>query len=638
MISENVIQEIKERVDLTTIINLKLKPVGQLYQALCPFHTEKTPSFTLYPDNNSWFCFGCHEGGDVISYVQKRDGLSFREALQWLADECGMNIEQEKESEEQSQMRVQRERLLALCEAAAEQFQQWLYYDPDAQDCRDYVKGRDLSAEMIHRFKLGYALDSWDRLLSSLTARGYDALDMVQVGLARERKNGGYYDALRDRLVFPIRDLHGRIIGFGGRALQDVRPKYINSPQSLIFKKGHLLYGLDLAKDAIRKSEQGAIVVEGYMDCITAHQAGFTNVVASLGTAITTEQLKLLTRYGSKVTLALDADVAGQLATERSLLTLLDLNKQVGPRVPTDIRVLILPENSDPDDFIRQNRQNPEEWQNLVAQALPVMDYLIMQRLRNISLSNPTDKMRAANDLLPMIADLDTLLMRDHYIARLARLLQVDERTLAREMFRLQSRDKRHASSRSTARTSSPNQTQIDEALEELRDLEAYLLYLILQDPTWLPHLNEITPDMWKYPLDRAIWEAMRDKGIENTEQFIADLDPALSERTRQIISFYSAHTPIPAAEFQWQFWGTLSRFILNGREQQIHQINLLMQAAPGNTHHHLTAEMKHLLQRRTELMKSRFKWQKTWHNAQKRGAGGKGQGARGKGQGAKQM
>ncbi|MGB0386760.1 MAG: DNA primase [Ardenticatenaceae bacterium] len=451
MASDQVIAEIKARLDIVDYIGrtVDLKQAGQTYKASCPFHVEKTPSFFVFPHTNTWHCFGsCGEGGDIFSFAQKRDGLTFREALLLLAEESGVRLE--KESEEQREQWAEQERLLALCEAATTVFQKWLRERPDATHCREYIKARGLSAQSIHRFGLGYAPKSWDSLLNLLTTRGYDPKDMVLVGLARERTGAhqeSYYDALRDRLVFPIRDLRGRVIGFGGRVLHNEDfPKYINSPQSTLFDKGRHLYGLDLAKDAIRLAGR-AVIVEGYMDVIAAHQAGFTNVVASLGTALTTHQIRLLTRYSPNLTLALDADTAGQKAAERGLERILALQKEMrqarwqrarrgqGPasHVEGDIRLLTLPEGYDPDDLISEA---PEQWAQLVEEALPVIDYLIAQRLRNANLDDPLEKARIAADLLPHIADLESVLLRDHYLQRLARLLKTNERVLAEEMLK----------------------------------------------------------------------------------------------------------------------------------------------------------------------------------------------------------
>ena len=454
MASDQVIIEIKERLDIVEYIGrtVDLTSAGRTFKANCPFHVEKTPSFFVFPHTNTWHCFGaCSEGGDIFSFVQKREGLTFRESLELLAQESGIKLSEE--SAQQQQIRIEQERLYSLCEAASALFQKWLGDHPDGKHCREYVKQRNLLPEIVHRFGLGYAPNSWDNLLNTLSLRGYEPRDMVEVGLARERKPNSrspqaapsYYDALRNRLVFPIRNLRGRIIGFGGRSLEDQQqPKYINSPQSIIFDKSHLLYGLDLAKDAIRQQKR-AVIVEGYIDVIAAHQAGFTNVVASLGTALTTEQIRQLTRYSVNLTLALDADYAGQKAAKRGLETILALQKEQrrtqwdrarrgqgsANYAPGDIRVLTLPEGYDPDDLISSS---PDYWVELLENALPVIDYLITNRLENANVDDPVEKTRIVADLLPTISNLESALMRDHYIRQLARALKTNERVLSDEL------------------------------------------------------------------------------------------------------------------------------------------------------------------------------------------------------------
>ena len=481
MASDRVITEIKDRIDIVEYIGrmVDLSSSGQTFKARCPFHSEKTPSFFVFPNTKTWHCFGsCGEGGDIFSFVQKREGLTFRESLELLARECGIKLSED--NPQQRQMRAEQERLYSLCEAASALFQKWLRDRPDAKDCQAYIKRRNLLPETVHRFELGYAPKSWDHLLNTLTARGYDPRDMVQVGLARERRRNtgaghsspSYYDGLRNRLVFPIRDLQGRIIGFGGRSLEEEQqPKYLNSSQSLIFDKSRVLYGLDLAKDEIRNQKR-AVIVEGYMDVITAHQAGFTNVVASLGTALTTEQLRQLTRYSPNLTLALDADNAGQKAAKRGLETILALQKEQrriqwerarqgkgkAEYTEGDIRVLALPEGYDPDDLISSD---PDYWVELLNNALPLVDYLITSRLQNVNLNDSVEKTRVAADLLPIIGNLESAIRRDHYLRQLAQALKVDERVLSEELLtyrelgqstqsRRSSRDKQEQSRRPT--------------------------------------------------------------------------------------------------------------------------------------------------------------------------------------------
>lgn len=671
MVSDRIVEEIKQRLDLVQYIGrtVNLKPAGRTYKALCPFHVEKTASFFVFPDTNSWHCFGaCSEGGDIFSFVQKREGLTFREALHALAEESGLRLEEE--SEQQQQTRLVQDRLLACCEAAASIFQKWLLQRDDAEDCRHYVKSRAFSAETIHRFRLGYAPNSWDNLLSVMSERGYHAQDLVLVGLARRNERGGYYDALRNRLVFPIRNMRGRIVGFGGRIIQDDEqsPKYINSPQSIIFDKSSTLYGLDLAKDAIRQANR-AVIVEGYIDVITAHQAGFNNVVASLGTALTEAQLRLVARYSPNVTLALDADKAGEKAAERGLYRILDLQKQARyqdneraqqgqskrSKIEGDIRVLMLPKGYDPDQLIMEE---PERWQELITNAISVVDYLITQRIDQADLSDAVQKARVAADLLPLIGELESTLVRHHYLQRLARLLQVDERHLEKEMAKYggkrASKPPNNFQREAPARQQLESPPLIDEMEappfasddytnaipdnayqiknepssvpkathqdNEPRDLEAYLLYLMLQSPLLVQEAQEVglRPYMWQKTEHREIWQALLDNppaSVAHLEEFIQDFERPIAQQVRRIDSFYAIFPPLEGPEWKNEAFNKLDQFFNHYEQRQLHQIQYLiddLQRIVGN--HKLTAEMKEFLRRQAMIGENRLKRQKQLH------------------------
>ena len=318
----SVTDEIKSRIDLVSYVQRHvpgLKKAGRNHKACCPFHSEKTPSFIVNPERQTWHCFGaCSEGGDLFTFAQKIHGWDFKEALRELAAEAGIALraltpQQKSESD-------RRDALRGMVYAAADLFQDRLQAG-DALAVRHYLNdSRGLNDETVQIFQLGYAPDSWDWLLHSLRRLGYSDDDIVEVGLAVRSEKGRVYDRFRNRLMIPIRDERGRVVGFGGRALgQDESAKYINSPQSALFDKSGLLFGLDMGKGAIRESGT-AVIVEGYLDVIQAHQAGYLNVVAQMGTAMTEKQIRLVApRFASKIVLALDADEAGQNAARRSL-------------------------------------------------------------------------------------------------------------------------------------------------------------------------------------------------------------------------------------------------------------------------------------------------------------------------------
>ncbi len=650
--SERVIEEIKQRLDAVEWIgrSVELKRAGRTYKACCPFHLEKTPSFVVFPHTGTWHCFGaCGEGGDLFSYVQKREGLSFSEALRLLAREAGVVLEEE--SETQQQARAERERLIAVCEAAAQQFQAWLRDLPEGQACRDYVARRGITPETTYRFALGYAPPAWDALLSALTARDYTPEDLARVGLVRERDQGGYYDALRDRLIFPIRDVRGRIVGFGGRALHAEQvPKYINSPQTPLFDKGRMLYGLDLAKDAIR-TEERAVLVEGYMDVIAAHQAGFANVVASLGTALTGEQLRLLHRYSPNLVLALDADEAGQRAAERGLEAVLDLRRQQrhlrweqarqgqgrASEIEGEVRILTLPAGQDPDDLIRSA---PARWATLVAEALPVVDYMIGQRLHNISLDDAAQKARAASDLLPLIGEIESTLVRDHYLQRLARLLRTDERTLAQELVG-------HMGKRRPERRAAPPPPPDDGGWEgpssdefdapppdlaegafppvdaqeggaggsEPRDLEAYLLYLLMERPALLDEAMRlgIRAEMWEQTEHRQLFEALlaqRPDSGAHLAEWAEGMEAPIVQRMQRILDFYGAYPTVASDEWEEDAHSRLHAFMIRFDERQARQLHYLLDDLQ-RTLEADPQELRQLLQQQTQLEKSKLQRQR---------------------------
>ena len=444
----SVVEEIKERLDIVEVISayVPLRKAGNLYKGLCPFHQEKTPSFVVYPDRGTWHCFGaCGTGGDVFSFVMKRDNLDFREALEALAQKAGVNLA--PPSAERSQHEQHIDRLREINQAAAVFFHNQLRHAPQAQGARDYLAGRELSDATIDGFLLGYAADRWDGLLAHLLSKNYEPADILAAGLVIEREQAEpgrspYYDRFRHRIMVPIRDIHGHVIGFGARALRgDQQPKYLNTPQTLLFEKSSVMYGLDIARRSIRPRGK-AIIVEGYMDVLACHQAGEDNVVASMGTALTEAQIKQLRRYTSTIVLALDADAAGQAATLRGLSQARDaLDREWVPvlapsglvrheaRLAVDLRVMTLPEGKDPDDVVRADAN---QWRELVNNAQPVVDYYFELARNELDLATAQGKSEAVERLAPLIFEVSDEVKRGHYTQQLARLVQTDERTLER--------------------------------------------------------------------------------------------------------------------------------------------------------------------------------------------------------------
>ncbi len=428
----SVTDEIKSRIDLVSYVQRhvpSLKKAGRNHKACCPFHNEKTPSFLVNPERQTWHCFGaCSEGGDLFTFAQKIHGWDFKEALRELAAEAGLQLRAQTPAQKSESDR--RDGLRGLVNAAADLFQDRLQAD-DALAVRRYIQeARGLNDETVQIFQLGYAPESWDWLLGSLRPLGYSDEDIVEVGLAVRNENGRVYDRFRNRLVIPIRDERGRVVGFGGRALgQDEGAKYINSPQSALFDKSGLLFGLDMGRGAIRESGT-AVIVEGYMDVIQAHQAGYLNVVAQMGTAMTDKQIGLVApRFAGKIVLALDMDEAGQMAARRSLeVARQALSRDYAGRLSVDLRILQVPAGKDPDDFLRDS---PTAWDALVAGAQEVADYVIDTELDALpENSSMQEREEVALRVLPILTASESNLYKQDNVQKLSRRLRVSEREL----------------------------------------------------------------------------------------------------------------------------------------------------------------------------------------------------------------
>ncbi len=428
----SVTDEIKAKLDIVNYVQqfVPLKKAGRYYKACCPFHAEKTPSFVVNPDNQTWRCFGaCAEGGDVLSFAMKQNGWTFSEALQELGRQVG--IETRQLSPEQKQQHDRMDHLRGLLKITAELYHDYLMNTVEGEGARRYaVEKRGFSNETLTKFLIGSAPPGWDGLLRELKHYGYSEDDMLQAGVIVRNDKGRLFDRFRNRLMIPIRDDRGRIVGFGARALDaDDNPKYLNSPQSVMFDKSRTLFGLDTAKRAIRDSET-AIIVEGYMDAISAQQAGFMNVVAQMGTALTEAQLKLIApRYAKKIILALDSDAAGQNATMRSLeVARQTLQADYAGRMSVDIRILQNPDAKDPDDLIRES---PDRWRGMVENAMPVTDYVIMVETGHLSAQASIQEREAvARRVLPLLVASENDLYRQDSIQKLAVKLHIPERDL----------------------------------------------------------------------------------------------------------------------------------------------------------------------------------------------------------------
>ncbi|MFQ5923252.1 MAG: DNA primase, partial [Anaerolineales bacterium] len=434
-----VVEEVKERIDIAEVIgeSVQLKKSGKNFSAFCPFHANtRTPAFVVFPDTGTWRCFGaCNEGGDVYKYVMKVEGWDFPQALQHLAERAGVELrprtpEQEAQEEAQKGLR-------ALLESAVTFYRNNLLH---SEPVLEYLRGRGFSTETLESFGIGYAPDSWDSLQTFLLDKGHKQEELLEAGLIVERENGGFYDRFRNRIMIPIRNARAQMAGFGARVFNPKdQPKFINSPQTVLFDKGRLLFGLDMARKAIRAEDQ-AVVVEGYLDVIALHQAGHGNAVSPMGTALTAHQLRTLKRYSRNIVLALDADAAGNQATLRGLSIAREaLDRDPDPvfdarglvrhegRLNAEIRIVGLPDGKDPDEVVLED---PEAWNDLLQKATPVVEYVMEVLIDKRDLQDAKDKAAIARRVLPLIEDVPDPIEREVYRQGLARRLKVDERAM----------------------------------------------------------------------------------------------------------------------------------------------------------------------------------------------------------------
>ena len=399
---------------------VELKRAGSVSKGLCPFHSEKTPSFIVTPERETWHCFGCGEHGDIFTFVMRRDGLDFREALERLAERAGVELSERTAAEDRHKRRL-REAL----EAAIAWYREVLLQAHQAERARAYLAERGFSDETLERFSVGFAPNTWDALTRRLRERGFSDAELSGAGLASPSTRG-VYDRFRGRIIIPIRDASGRAIGLGGRILPDAEgPKYLNSPATALFDKSRTLYAIDLAKGSIRR-EKLAVIVEGYTDVMAAHQAGFTNVVASLGTALTQGQVELANRYADAVALAYDVDLAGEAATQRGLL------EELGP-VVSKVRVIRIPAGKDPDELIRSD---PDGWRAAVADAEELLPYFMQRAAADVDMRQPQGRSGYTRRMLDLLRRIPDRVEQDSYVPRLAQLAGIDERVLRDELAR----------------------------------------------------------------------------------------------------------------------------------------------------------------------------------------------------------
>jgi DNA primase len=518
-----VVDDIKGRLDILEVVSrhVTLQRSGRSYKANCPFHEERTPSFFVFPDRQSWRCFGgCASGGDVFSFVMRAESLEFGEVLRRLAQQTGVALPRRERRDEQ-------QNVAGINEAARGYFQR-LLASAQGSEARLYLEQRGLDRDTIEKFELGLSPPDGESLNNHLLHQGYSSGQLAIAGVVRAGEDGRHRDLFRDRLIIPIRNGQGELSGFGARALGEAEPKYLNSPRSATFDKSRILYGLHLAKEAA--IEQGVVVVEGYMDAIAAHQHGFNNVVACMGTALTEYQVAEIKRLTHRVTLALDPDAAGQMATQRSLETswVASQSRVAGKALGTalfqrqdltEIGVALLPVGEDPDQLIRRSRK---EWTALVEGASPLFDYLLAAKSAQLDLTTPQGKAKLVEEMFPIVAATPDPIQQDHYFQLLASHVGVTRETLQASVGRPTAVRRSR-----TAASNGPSATPSAFAKQDRDPVEDYCLAVLLRYEELGEAAEALRPEYFRRLENREIftqWLLARQQGIE------APLAPWLKE------------------------------------------------------------------------------------------------------------
>ena len=504
--SKTFLEEIKQRNNIVDVISrfVPLRRAGSNMVGCCPFHSEKTPSFTVFPATSSYYCFGCGAGGDVITFEMQAEGMEYRDAVEQLAKLAGVPMEEEAYGGREERPAVKKERLLELNKEAARFFRSALL-SPQGEKARAYLEKRRFSETTIKRFGIGYAPESWDALSKYLMGKGYSELEITTAFLGRTGKNGRLFDLFRNRVMFPIFDVTGAVVAFSGRRLnEEDNPKYVNTSDTPVFKKSRVLFGMNFAKN---NASEGLILCEGAPDCIAMHQAGFGNAVATLGTAITSEHARMVARFTKMVYLAYDIDKAGRKATMRGM----ELLNQVG----VDTRVINLGEgdSKDPDEFIKNH--GADAFRAKLTGSEGQIDYRIGEILARYDLGNPDEQLRCSNEMAAYIATLSNPMERDIYCSRAAAKLKVSADSLRKEMerqyrlseSRARKQDKKTAFENAAGFGNSVNRDKLRYSSEASHE-EAVLGILLLHPEFGATAAKELTAEDFATALNRKLWEA----------------------------------------------------------------------------------------------------------------------------------
>lgn len=534
----STVDEIKSRLDIVDVVSgyVALKKAGRNYKALCPFHTEKTASFTVTPERQSWRCFGaCATGGDAFSFVMRMEKLDFGDTLRLLADKTGVALRPQADVDEN-------EALYRINQEAAKFYQEALA-SPEGRSGMEYLEKRGVDAKAISAFQLGLCPAGRDMLKEHLTSLGFEQEHAVKAGVLRRSEDGSVRDFFWGRLMFPIHNRRGRVAGFGGRSMDGSDPKYINTAATPIFDKRATLYGLHMAAESIRERDT-AVVVEGYMDTIAAHQHGYTNVVASMGTALTEQQADRLKSTATNFILALDPDAAGQEATLRSLESSWRVfeRQRVGgrqqsvghlyQREPLNLKIASLPQGRDPDELIRED---PKEWERLTEEAVPFVDFLIPALASRYDLSTPQGKAEAAEALGPLITSTGNAIEQEEHFRRLAEALDVSREALEASMGGPRPASGGYSRGGRQPRRDPTQAASVSPLSRDRQDfLEEYTLALMLDQPDLKERATTLEPEHFRKTENRELFT--RWLGCSTIDELRELVDEALGEHLEYLI------------------------------------------------------------------------------------------------------
>ncbi len=539
---DSFLQELKLRNDITEIASsyVNLKRHGRNMVGLCPFHGEKTPSFNIYTENGSFYCFGCGAGGDVITFIMKIENLDYVEAVKFLAQRAGMEMPENTYDDSMSKLRM---RIYEANREAARFFHATLL-SQRGQSGLNYLRGRALSDRTIRHFGLGFADDDWNSLCNHLKNKGFSEYEIYSANLAFRRKNGnGIYDRFVNRVMFPIIDLRGNVIAFGGRIMTDEKPKYLNTSDTPVFKKSENLFSLNNAKSSGTRT---LILCEGYMDVIALNQAGFTNAVATLGTALTNEQAVLMKRYADEVIICYDADGAGQKATARAI--------QILRNAGLPIKILTVPSGKDPDEFIRSKGENgPAAFKLLIDKCGNDVEYRLMKLRENYNLTTTDGKVAFLNDAVKIVASIESPIERDVFASKLCAELEIDKNAFNDQIAKIKRRGRRENIKKETRQIQYELNGQNDKINKEhykkprSSSAEEALLVYLINNPDYANSISErVTPDKFSNSLIKRYYEYVLNKIKSGYEPLTSVSSDFNSDEVSYLYKLIS--TTIPAA------------------------------------------------------------------------------------------